>query len=272
MTNGTASVHRRRFGIVLSAVIILAGLCLMVSCAGIYFSGGEEPYSREAVAAAFSPIAIPVYLCLAMILAGAVLQLIRPLPVEKVVAVRQHSVLLRRAAARADLENCDAALKEQILAERSRRKKQSMVCAAVLILCAAIFLIHALNGSNFHNSDINGSMIRAMWPYSVYNPDGTFPRLTLSNTGGHGGDNGLASTFWLRDGTYVRLKSAQLGYTFPRKWTEKIKVETIRFFVEGQNLFTIDGLPEGIDPESPGVNNGYYPQQRLLMGGITLTF
>mgnify|MGYP006392058791 FL=1 len=108
--------------------------------------------------------------------------------------------------------------------------------------------------------------------YSVYNPEGTFPRLTLSNTGGHGGDNGLASTFWLRDGKYVRLKSAQLGYTFPRKWTEKIKVDALRFFVEGQNLFTIDGLPDGIDPESPGVNNGYYPQQRLLMGGITLTF
>ena len=108
--------------------------------------------------------------------------------------------------------------------------------------------------------------------YSVYNPDGTFPRLTLSNTGGKGGDNGLASTFWLRDGKYVRLKSAQLGYTFPRKWTEKIKVDGLRFFVEGQNIFTIDGLPEGIDPESPGVNNGYYPQQRLLMGGITLTF
>ena len=108
--------------------------------------------------------------------------------------------------------------------------------------------------------------------YSVYNPDGTFPRITLNNTGGKGGDNGLASTFWLRDGTYVRLKSAQLGYTFPRKWTEKIKVDGLRLFVEGQNLFTIDGLPEGIDPESPGVNNGYYPQQRLLMGGITLTF
>ena len=76
--------------------------------------------------------------------------------------------------------------------------------------------------------------------YSVYNPDGTFPRLTLSNTGGHGGDNGLASTFWLRDGKYVRLKSAQLGYTFPHKWTEKIKVDGLRFFVEGQNLFTID--------------------------------
>ena len=107
--------------------------------------------------------------------------------------------------------------------------------------------------------------------YSVYNPDGTFPRLTLGATG-HGGDNGLASTFWLKDGTYVRLKSAQLGYTIPQKWTEKVNIETLRFFIEGQNIFTIDGLPEGIDPESPGVNNGYYPQQKLLMGGITLTF
>ena len=107
--------------------------------------------------------------------------------------------------------------------------------------------------------------------YSIYNPEGTFPRLTLGATG-HGGDNGLASTFWLRDGTYVRLKSAQLGYTIPQKWTEKVNIETLRFFVEGQNIFTLDSLPQGIDPESPGVNNGYYPQQRLLMGGITLTF
>ena len=107
--------------------------------------------------------------------------------------------------------------------------------------------------------------------YSIYNPEGTFPRLTLGAPG-HGGDNGLASTFWLRDGKYVRLKSAQLGYTFPNKWTKRINIEGLRIFVEGQNLFTLDGLPEGIDPESPGVNNGYYPQQRLVMGGISLTF
>ena len=107
--------------------------------------------------------------------------------------------------------------------------------------------------------------------YSIYNTDGTFPRLTLGAPG-HGGDNGLSSTFWLRDGKYVRLKSAQLGYTFPSKWTSKIGIEAFRLFVEGQNIFTIDGLPEGIDPESPGVNNGYYPQQRLLMGGLSLTF
>ena len=107
--------------------------------------------------------------------------------------------------------------------------------------------------------------------YSEYNPEGTFPRLTLSTTS-HGGDNGLSSTFWIRDGKYLRLKTAQLGYTLPQNWTRKVGVEAFRIFVEGQNIFTLSGLPEGVDPESPGVNNGYYPQQRLLMGGVTLTF
>lgn len=107
--------------------------------------------------------------------------------------------------------------------------------------------------------------------YSEYNHNATFPRLTLS-TVSHGGDNGLSSTFWIRDGKYVRLKTAQLGYTIPEKLTSRVGISALRFFVEGQNIFTIDGLPEGIDPESPGVNNGYYPQQRLLMGGVTLTF
>ncbi|MBP5333850.1 MAG: TonB-dependent receptor [Bacteroidales bacterium] len=107
--------------------------------------------------------------------------------------------------------------------------------------------------------------------YSEFNPNGTFPRLTLAKTN-HGGDNGLSSTFWIRDGKYVRLKTAQLDYTLPKGLTSKIGIQAFRVFVEGQNIFTIDGLPEGIDPESPGVNNGYYPQQRLLLGGFTITF
>ena len=106
--------------------------------------------------------------------------------------------------------------------------------------------------------------------YSIYNPDGTWPRLTLATTG-HGGDNGLSSSFWWLDGKYIRLKTAQLGYTLPKTFTRRFGVEGLRVFVEGNNLFTIDGLPKGIDPESPGVNNGYYPQQRYVMGGITLT-
>lgn len=107
--------------------------------------------------------------------------------------------------------------------------------------------------------------------WSLDNPNGTMPRLTTGNTG-HGSDNGLASTFWFRDGDYMRLKSAQIGYTFPKKWMSRIGVEKIRIYVEGNNLFTIDSLPSGFDPESPEVNNGYYPQQRTIIGGLTLTF
>ena len=107
--------------------------------------------------------------------------------------------------------------------------------------------------------------------YSIDNPNGKYPRITLSNVT-HGGDNGLASTFWMRNGNYIRLKTAQLGYTLPKQWLRAINIERVRLFVEGSNLFTIDSLPTGIDPESPGVNNGYYPQQRTFLGGINITF
>ncbi len=107
--------------------------------------------------------------------------------------------------------------------------------------------------------------------YSIENPNGTFPRITLGSAS-HGGDNGLASTFWFRDGKYIRLKSAQIGYTIPQNLVKKIGAENMRLFVQGSNIFTISGLPQGIDPESPGVNNGYYPQQKTFMGGVTLTF
>jgi len=117
----------------------------------------------------------------------------------------------------------------------------------------------------------NSPLYLVQGAYSEYNKEGTYPRLTLSTTT-HGGDNGVGSTFWIRDGKYLRLKTAQLGYTLPKKVTDLVGISSLRLFVEGQNLFTWDGLPEGIDPESPGVNNGYYPQQRLVMGGITLTF
>lgn len=107
--------------------------------------------------------------------------------------------------------------------------------------------------------------------WNIDNPNGSMPRLTTGNTG-HGGDNGLASTFWFRKGDYVRLKSCQVGYTFPQKWMSKAGIQKLRIYVEGSNLFTLDNLPSGFDPESPEVNNGYYPQQRTVMGGLTLTF
>lgn len=101
------------------------------------------------------------------------------------------------------------------------------------------------------------------------NPDAEYPRLSINRSNDN---NSLTSTFWFRDGKYLRLKTMQIGYTFPKKWMSRLGISEFRIFAEGSNLFTLTGLPEGVDPEAPGVNLGYYPQQRTIMGGISLTF
>ena len=77
MASERISRLRRVYGIALSCMIVVAGLCLAVACVGIYLSG-DEPYSREAVAAAFHPISIPVYLCLVMAVGGFVISNYQP--------------------------------------------------------------------------------------------------------------------------------------------------------------------------------------------------
>jgi hypothetical protein len=108
------------------------------------------------------------------------------------------------------------------------------------------------------------------WVEGEDNSDAEFPRLeyTPSSMG-----NGYCSTFWNRDGKYLRLKTAQVGYTFPKKRFAKIGIESLRIYAEGYNLFTWSELNKfNIDPEAPGVNNGYYPQQRTITMGLKVTF
>ncbi len=101
------------------------------------------------------------------------------------------------------------------------------------------------------------------------NPNAEYPRLSLNppNT-----NNSYASSFWYRDGKYLRLKSVHLGYTLPKNWTNKLRIQKVKVYIEGNNLCTWSGLPEGVDPEWPGVTNGYYPQQRTVVGGLEVSF
>lgn len=101
------------------------------------------------------------------------------------------------------------------------------------------------------------------------NPDGTYPRLSAASSS----NNALASDFWKRDASYLRLKNIQLGYTLPAKLTRAFYVENLRVYFSASNVFTISSLSGmGIDPEAPSVNNGYYPQQRVFSLGLSLTF
>lgn len=65
------------YSVALSAMLIITGICLCVACAGIYLSG-EQPFSREAVAAAFRYIAVPVYVCIALAAGGLILDAFSP--------------------------------------------------------------------------------------------------------------------------------------------------------------------------------------------------
>jgi TonB-linked SusC/RagA family outer membrane protein len=102
------------------------------------------------------------------------------------------------------------------------------------------------------------------------NPNAEFPRLT-ANRADISSNNAHANSGWLRDGKYLRLKAIQLGYTVPSNLLNKVKIQQLRFYVSGFNLFTWDKL-KYMDPEMPNVNNGFYPQQRMVSGGVNLTF
>ena len=94
-----------------------------------------------------------------------------------------------------------------------------------------------------------------------------YPRLASSTNA----NNAWLSDWWVRDGSYLRVKNAQLAYDFPAKLFVKTPITACRIFVAGTNLLTFSAF-KYIDPENPGINNGYYPQQRTVSLGAKVTF
>jgi len=91
--------------------------------------------------------------------------------------------------------------------------------------------------------------------------------------------NNLQISDWLvEDGSYLRMKNVQIGYTLPAAMMQKAKVQRIRIWAGAYNLFTITNYT-GLDPEigstsplSSGVDNGYYPLAKSYMVGVNATF
>ena len=84
--------------------------------------------------------------------------------------------------------------------------------------------------------------------------------------------NFFASNRFLEDGSYFRLKNAQIGYTLPQKWMKAIRFNSCRIYVQGSNLFTVTKYT-GYDPEvGGGVDYGNYPQSRTILVGANISF
>lgn len=118
--------------------------------------------------------------------------------------------------------------------------------------------------------------------HPVNNPTGTQPRVTLSDSN----NNLRFSDRYVEDGSFLRLKNLQLGYTIPQKFTEKSGISKVRIYASGQNLLTFTNY-KGYDPEigdlsqdadedvkslGIGVDLGNYPQPRLYYLGLNITF
>lgn len=83
-------------------------------------------------------------------------------------------------------------------------------------------------------------------------------------------NDALDSDWWLRDASFVRLKSLEIGYTFPKSLIQHIGLTNARIYVNGNNLFTIDSV-KIFDPEMTAGIKGY-PIQRSWTFGLNLAF
>ncbi|WP_431294451.1 TonB-dependent receptor domain-containing protein [Pedobacter sp. P26] len=100
-----------------------------------------------------------------------------------------------------------------------------------------------------------------------------YPLLTLNP--GISSPSSFPSTFWSVSGNYLRLKNAEFSYTLPQRFLDRVKVQSIRTYVNGYNLLTFSNLGSRyqFDPESnSGQDRIKYPPQRMLNFGLSVTF
>lgn len=96
-------------------------------------------------------------------------------------------------------------------------------------------------------------------------PNAEYPRLSY----GGNSNNYRPSTYWLRNGTYLRLKTLEMGYTLPRTLTSKIRLDKVRFHFIGQNLLTLSKFNLW-DPEMGSSNGMQYPLGKTITFGLTV--
>ncbi|MCH5227021.1 MAG: TonB-dependent receptor [Muribaculaceae bacterium] len=107
---------------------------------------------------------------------------------------------------------------------------------------------------------------RVLDAWTPQNPNSTIPALSNSDTN----HEHAMSTYFVENGSFLKLRNIQFGYVLPSKLTEKIRISRLRFYVSAQNLLTIHSKSfTGLDPENP---NFGYPISTNLTFGLNLTF
>ena len=130
--------------------------------------------------------------------------------------------------------------------------------------------LDSYQNTNFR-SDVN--------PWTATNTNTSDPRIGVATNDQGLVDNArFSSDRWLEDGSYLRLRNIQLGYSFSEDVLKKLKMTGLRVYATGQNLFTITKY-SGLDPDvqgngilERGVDNGNWPSSRIIAFGVNLEF
>ena len=107
---------------------------------------------------------------------------------------------------------------------------------------------------------------RLLDAWSPSNPDSNVPALSLSDNN----NEKRVSSYWVENGSYLKLRTIQFGYNFPQTIASKLAMQRLRMYVSAQNLFTIKSSSfTGVDPENP---NYGYPIPLNITFGLNVTF
>lgn len=126
------------------------------------------------------------------------------------------------------------------------------------------------NGNRPGNAG-NSNYWKEWWDNSynpTTNPGGDWPAMIRSSS-----EPAATSSFWLRNASYLRVKNLELGYTVPASVLRRVKINNLRFYLSGQNLFTFSSLLKQLDPERDNstVVNTSYPQTKIVTFGLNVT-
>ena len=117
------------------------------------------------------------------------------------------------------------------------------------------------------NNENSTPIVEWLDRWTPENRDASLPRL-IPAIGSTGNDGNRSSTFWLKNGNYIRLKNIEIGYTLPDSWMKAIRGTDARLYVNGINLVTWDKVPV-YDPEN---TNASYPLMKVINVGVKVSF
>jgi hypothetical protein len=102
------------------------------------------------------------------------------------------------------------------------------------------------------------------------NPTNTMPKIYVAD--GYAPVQNYASTYFLKDASFLRLRNLQLGYTMPVSLISRLSMKSLRVYAAADNVFTVSKFP-GLDPERTGDGNYVtYPQTRTFTLGAMVQF